>query len=89
MWILSSSTFDNPIVSWILFKFRLKTAFLGQQNGHKSDLDRFWLIDYRIYDKHTDGLKKLDHVKDMLYQINQIRIVWPLPKAPAARKIQE
>ena len=29
-------------------------------------LDRFWLIDYRIYDLQSDGKSKLDHVKDML-----------------------
>ena len=29
-------------------------------------LDRFWLIDYRIYDPQTDGKTKLDHVTDML-----------------------
>ena len=29
-------------------------------------LDRYWLIDYRIYDKHGDGKSKLDHVQDML-----------------------
>ena len=29
-------------------------------------LDRFWIIDYRIYDKDTDGKSKLDHVKEML-----------------------
>ena len=29
-------------------------------------LDRFWLIDYRIYDLHSDGKTKLDHVEDML-----------------------
>lgn len=29
-------------------------------------LDRFWLIDYRIYDPETDGKTKLDHVTDML-----------------------
>ena len=29
-------------------------------------LDRFWLIDYRIYDPQTDGKTKLDHVKEML-----------------------
>lgn len=30
------------------------------------DLDRFWLIDYRIYAPQTDGKSKLDHVTDML-----------------------
>ena len=30
------------------------------------ELDRFWVIDYRIYDKQTDGKKKLDPVKEML-----------------------
>ena len=30
------------------------------------DLDRFYLIDYRIYDPQTDGKTKLDHVKEML-----------------------
>ena len=29
-------------------------------------LDRFWLIDYRIYDPQTDGKSKLTHVKEML-----------------------
>ena len=29
-------------------------------------LDRYWLIDYRIYDKDGDGKSKLDHVRDML-----------------------
>ena len=29
-------------------------------------LDRFWLIDYRIYDPQTNGKSKLDHVKQML-----------------------
>ena len=28
--------------------------------------DRFWLIDYRIYDPQGDGKTKLDHVKEML-----------------------
>ena len=30
------------------------------------DLDRFWVIDYRVYDPQTDGKSKLDHVKEML-----------------------
>ena len=30
------------------------------------DLDRFWVIDYRIYDPETDGKSKLDHVTEML-----------------------
>ena len=30
------------------------------------DLDRFWLIDYLIYDPQTDGKSKLEHVKEML-----------------------
>ena len=29
-------------------------------------LDRFWVIDYRIYDPEGDGKTKLDHVRDML-----------------------
>ena len=29
-------------------------------------LDRFYLIDYRIYDLQSDGKTKLDHVQDML-----------------------
>jgi hypothetical protein len=28
--------------------------------------DRFWIIDYRIFDPDGDGKTKLDHVKDML-----------------------
>lgn len=29
-------------------------------------VDRFWVIDYRIYDPQTDGKSKLDHVKEMV-----------------------
>ena len=29
-------------------------------------LDRFWIIDYRIYDPDGDGKTKLDHLQDML-----------------------
>jgi hypothetical protein len=32
-------------------------------------LDRFWLIDYRIYDPDGDGKSKLDHVREMLASI--------------------
>ena len=30
------------------------------------NIDRFWVIDYRIYDPEGDGKTKLDHVKEML-----------------------
>ncbi len=33
---------------------------------HNPDCDKFWAIDYRIYDKKADGKSKLDHLKDML-----------------------
>ena len=39
------------------------------------DLDRSWLIDYRIYDKQGDGKTKLDHVRDMLKVFVEIRKV--------------
>ncbi len=29
-------------------------------------LDRYWLMDYRIYDKDGDGKSKLDHLRDIL-----------------------
>jgi hypothetical protein len=32
-------------------------------------LDRFWLIDYRIYDPAGDGKNKLDHVREMLANV--------------------
>ena len=30
------------------------------------ELDKFWLIDYRLYDPEGDGKSKLDHVQEML-----------------------
>lgn len=30
------------------------------------EVGRYWVIDYRLYDKQADGKSKLDHVKDML-----------------------
>lgn len=31
-----------------------------------SQTEQFWVIDYRIFDPHTDGKSKLDHVREML-----------------------
>src|SRR2546428_13849961 len=28
--------------------------------------EQFWVIDYRIFDPHTDSMSKLDHVQEML-----------------------
>ena len=39
------------------------------------ELDRSWLIDYRIYDKQGDGKTKLDHVADMLGVLVEVRKV--------------
>ena len=36
-------------------------------------LDRFWLIDYRIYDLRSDGKTKLDHVQEMLSVLVDMR----------------
>ena len=37
--------------------------------------EQYWLIDYRIYDKTTDGKSKLDHLKDMLqHSINHKKL---------------
>lgn len=35
---------------------------------YNPDLDRYWLIDYRIFAPDFDGKSKLDHVMDMLWQ---------------------
>ncbi|ENU32511.1 hypothetical protein F989_02494 [Acinetobacter parvus NIPH 1103] len=37
--------------------------------------EQYWRIDYRIYDKTTDGKSKLDHLKDMLqHSINHKKL---------------
>lgn len=36
---------------------------------YNPDLDRFWVIDYRIFAPETDGKTKLDHVQDMLTSV--------------------
>jgi hypothetical protein len=33
---------------------------------YNPELDRYWVIDYRIFDPERDGKSKLDHVNDML-----------------------
>lgn len=40
-----------------------------------AELDRSWLIDYRIYDKQGDGKTKLDHVAEMLKVLVEVRKV--------------
>jgi hypothetical protein len=39
-------------------------------------IDRYWLIDFRIYDQSKDGKTKLDHVNEMLSLANQRGIVY-------------
>ena len=33
------------------------------------ELGKYWVIDYRLYDKASDGRSKLDHVRDMLKSV--------------------
>jgi hypothetical protein len=33
------------------------------------ETEKFWVIDYRIFDPDTDGKAKLDHVRDMLHLV--------------------
>ena len=33
---------------------------------YNPELDRFWVVDYRIFDPERDGKSKLDHVSEML-----------------------
>ena len=33
---------------------------------YNPELDQYWVIDYRLYDKTRDGKTKLDHMEDML-----------------------
>lgn len=35
------------------------------------ELDRFWIIDYRIYAPDTDGKSKIDHLQEMLAHTDQ------------------
>lgn len=39
-----------------------------------STTDEFWVLDYRIYDPEMDGKTKLDHVADMLWQLNHHQV---------------
>ncbi len=36
---------------------------------YNPELDRFWVLDYRIFDPDRDGKSKLDHVSEMLDQL--------------------
>ena len=36
--------------------------------------ERFWVIDYRIFDPETDGKSKLDHVQQMLRSVEHRRV---------------
>lgn len=37
---------------------------------YNPDVDRFWVLDYRLFDPDRDGNSKLDHVSDMLDQLS-------------------
>ena len=36
---------------------------------YNPDIDKFWVIDYRIFSPDHDGATKLDHLLNMLYQV--------------------
>jgi hypothetical protein len=38
------------------------------------ETENFWVIDYRIFDPETDGLSKLDHVREMLRSAEHRRV---------------
>lgn len=43
---------------------------------YNAAIDRFWVIDYRIFDPDRDGKTKLDHVSEMLDSIKQRGILF-------------
>lgn len=38
---------------------------------YNAEIDRYWIIDYRIFDPERDGKTKLDHVNDMLDSVER------------------
>jgi len=38
---------------------------------YNAEIDRYWIIDYRIFDPERDGKTKLDHVSDMLDSVER------------------
>ncbi len=38
---------------------------------YNAEADRYWIIDYRIFDPERDGKTKLDHVNDMLDSVER------------------
>ena len=43
---------------------------------YNPELDRFWIIDYRIFDPDRDGKTKIDHVHDMIRSILERNILF-------------
>ena len=38
---------------------------------YQAELDRYWIIDYRLFDPERDGKTKLDHLSDMLDSVER------------------
>lgn len=43
---------------------------------YNPELDRFWVLDYRIFDPERDGKTKLDHVSEMLDSLKARAVSW-------------
>jgi Transposase DDE domain len=41
------------------------------------ELNKYWILDYRIYDKSTDGKKKTDHALEMIDYWNNMSLLHP------------
>jgi SRSO17 transposase len=43
---------------------------------YNADLDRYWVMDYRVFDPERDGKTKLDHLGDMLNSVYRRQIMF-------------
>jgi len=43
---------------------------------YNPSINRYWLIDFRIYDQSKDGKTKLDHVNEMLTRANERGVIY-------------
>jgi hypothetical protein len=54
------------------------------------ELNRYWILDYRIYDKATDGKKKTAHALEMIQYWQAMDELHPgIPKIPSFPKKQQ
>lgn len=82
--------FDDTVLEKV-FSFKIEVVrrqYSGNKHGiingigvvncvyYNPETGQYWVLDFRVFDPHTDGKTKLDHVADMLHLLHERAVLY-------------